>query len=54
MRATTRTKEYRLGKLSRWRIYTCRTCGSRFSRELVNPLPVKERICQICREDGNG
>ena len=49
---TCRSRACREGWLGRRRTYKCRTCGDKFSLDLLNPMPVAERICRKCRLAG--
>ena len=49
MRPTTRSREYREGWIGRRRTYKCRECGLKFQVDTREPLPEKDRVCQVCR-----
>lgn len=48
LETTTRSREYREGKISRRRTYRCRKCGEKFQEDRLSPLPENERICPDC------
>jgi len=54
MRPTTKCREYRDNRVGRYRRYKCRRCGRKFSRFLVDSLPEKERICDLCHHQTKG
>ena len=55
MRTTTRTREYREGRISRRRTYKCRECQVKFHVDTRDPLPEDQRVCPFCKvEDRKG
>lgn len=48
--SSSRSRAAKTGWLGRRRTYTCRRCGVKFQRDLINPLPLKLRVCQECLE----
>lgn len=36
--------------MSRRRTYRCRQCGNKFQQDRTSSLPLKERICPMCRD----
>jgi len=49
----THRREYERGLLGRYRTYLCRECGYKFQIFRLEPLPRKERVCNICKKEGN-
>ena len=46
---TTRTREYREGKISRRRTYKCLECKRKFQVDTLNPLPDIDKYCHDCK-----
>ena len=49
MKNYSQSREKVEGWLGRRRTYRCRQCRQKFQVDRLNPLPEKDRICEICR-----
>ena len=48
-RPTTRSREYVEGWKGRRRSYHCTECNEKFQVDTLNPLPVIDRACSMCK-----